>query len=89
MLGAEITADITVYRYSPLKVQNYLQMKVARLAMPGVFETSLTLTRNLAKVGLMEDEKEALLQCQYRSWSDKAHIHLTRSFSSCAYSGSL
>ncbi|KAI0949376.1 hypothetical protein AcW1_009009 [Taiwanofungus camphoratus] len=58
----EITADITVYRYSPLKVQNYLQMKVARLAMPGVFETSLTLTRNLAKVGLMEDEKEALLQ---------------------------
>ncbi|KAL6310361.1 ribonuclease H2, subunit B [Sparassis latifolia] len=58
----EITADIVVYRYTPAKVQDYLRLKVGRLASPEIFEGSRTLTRNLAKEGLMDDGKEALLE---------------------------
>jgi ribonuclease H2 subunit B len=51
-----------VYRFSPSKVMEYLRIKVARLATPKVFEGSRTLVRGLAKVGLMDDGKEELLQ---------------------------
>jgi ribonuclease H2 subunit B len=64
----EITADIVVYRLSLQKIVEYLRLKVARLATPEVVEVSRTLTRGLAKDGLMEDGKESLLEskcCQY------------------------
>ncbi|OCH95159.1 hypothetical protein OBBRIDRAFT_816783 [Obba rivulosa] len=57
----EITEDLTVYRYSSSKTLEYLRSKVAHLAKPEIIETSRTLIRNLAKDGLMEDGKEALL----------------------------
>lgn len=57
----EITDDMTVYRYSPERVQIYLRSKVARLSQGNISETSRTLTRSLAKDGLLEDGKEALL----------------------------
>ncbi|KAJ7497514.1 ribonuclease H2, subunit B [Mycena latifolia] len=58
----EITEDITVYRFSPEKVVQYLRVKVQRLSNPETFEVSRTLIRNLAKDGLMEDGKENLLK---------------------------
>ena len=57
----EITPEIVVYRYSPEQVQTYLRMKVARLSCQGITEMSRTLTRSLAKDGLLEDGKEELL----------------------------
>ncbi|RDX55099.1 hypothetical protein OH76DRAFT_1397456 [Lentinus brumalis] len=58
----DITPEITVYRYSPERVQSYLRSKVARLSHPDVSEFSRTLTRSLAKDGLLEDGKEELLK---------------------------
>ncbi|KAJ7859693.1 ribonuclease H2, subunit B [Mycena leptocephala] len=58
----EITEDITVYRFSPQKVVEYLRVKVERLSTPKTIEVSRTLVRNLAKDGLMEDGKENLLE---------------------------
>ncbi|KAJ7702974.1 ribonuclease H2, subunit B [Mycena rosella] len=58
----EITEDITVYRFSPEKVVQYLRVKVQRLSVPETVEVSRTLIRNLAKDGLMEDGKESLLE---------------------------
>ncbi|TFK44398.1 ribonuclease H2, subunit B [Crucibulum laeve] len=58
----EITEDIVVYRYSPEKVVQYLRVKVARLSTSEVIETSRTITRGLARDGLMEDGKEPLLE---------------------------
>jgi ribonuclease H2 subunit B len=60
----EITEDITVYRFSPQKVVEYLRVKVERLSTPKTIEVSRTLVRNLAKDGLMEDGKENLLEGQ-------------------------
>ncbi|KAI0675309.1 ribonuclease H2, subunit B [Trametes maxima] len=57
----DITPDISVFRYSPEKVLQYLRAKVARLSAPHVSELSRTLNRNLAKDGLLEDGKEELL----------------------------
>ncbi|THG99363.1 hypothetical protein EW026_g2960 [Hermanssonia centrifuga] len=58
----EITPEIMVYRYSQEKFVETLKVKVARLAIPALFESSNTLIRGLAKDGLMEDGKEALLE---------------------------
>ncbi|CCM01488.1 uncharacterized protein FIBRA_03542 [Fibroporia radiculosa] len=58
----EVTADITVFRYSPRKVLDYLRTKVARLAKPDICEKSRTLVRIMAKDGIMEDGKEHLLE---------------------------
>ena len=41
---------------------DYLRMKVCRLAATNCFGESLTVVRLLAKDGLMEDGKEALLE---------------------------
>jgi ribonuclease H2 subunit B len=71
----EITPEMTVYRYSPAKVVEYLKIKVARLAQPEVFEISRTLVRNLAKNVLMEDEMEGLLESTPISVSDLSDAH--------------
>ena len=59
---ADITPELTVYRYSEDKVIEYLQTKVSRLSKHAVAEKSRTLIRNLAKDGLMDDGKENLLE---------------------------
>jgi hypothetical protein len=57
----EISSEIVVYRYSQRKFVDYLRAKVAHLQNSLAFDGSQTLTRNLAKEGLMEDGKEELL----------------------------
>jgi ribonuclease H2 subunit B len=59
---ADITPELTVYRYSEDKVIEYLQAKVSRLSKHAVAERSRTIIRNLAKDGLMDDGKEDLLE---------------------------
>ena len=54
-----------MYRYCREKLIDTLKAKVTRLVTPEVFESSKTLTRNLAKEGLMEDGKEDLLTGKY------------------------
>jgi ribonuclease H2 subunit B len=61
---AEITSDIHVYRFSIQKLVEYLRVKVERIATPDVFECCKTLIRGLARQGLVEDGKEALLHCK-------------------------
>ncbi|KAJ3555767.1 hypothetical protein NM688_g2389 [Phlebia brevispora] len=60
-IAADITPEITVYRYSQERVIETVKVKVTRLVVPEVLESSKTLIRNLAKDGLMEDGKENLL----------------------------
>ncbi|KAH7929852.1 hypothetical protein BV22DRAFT_1080099 [Leucogyrophana mollusca] len=57
----DITPEITVYRFSPEKLLQYIRAKVDRLSAPRVLEMSRSLIRGLAKDGLMEDGKEDLL----------------------------
>ncbi|KAL1743831.1 ribonuclease H2, subunit B [Schizophyllum fasciatum] len=57
-----ITPEITVYRYDPARLTAYLQRKVSRLANSDLQERSRTVTRGLAKDGLMEDGMEELLE---------------------------
>ncbi|KAI0780054.1 ribonuclease H2, subunit B [Fomes fomentarius] len=57
----DITPEITVYRYSSERVQLYLHSKVTRLSHQDICEMSRTLTRSLAKDGLLEDGMETLL----------------------------
>jgi hypothetical protein len=59
---ADITTELTVYRYSEDKVIGYLQAKVSRLSKDTAAEKSRTVIRNLAKDGLMDDGKEVLLE---------------------------
>ncbi|CDO77326.1 hypothetical protein BN946_scf184775.g16 [Trametes cinnabarina] len=61
----DITPEITVFRYSPDKVQIYLRSKVSRLSDQSISEVSRTMSRNLAKDGLFEDGKEELLAGEY------------------------
>ncbi|KAF9075437.1 ribonuclease H2, subunit B [Rhodocollybia butyracea] len=58
----EIPPDITVYRFSPTKLTNYLKLKVENLVSSGVIDSSRSLVRSLAKNGLMEDGHEKLLE---------------------------
>ncbi|KAI0051890.1 hypothetical protein FA95DRAFT_1675650 [Auriscalpium vulgare] len=58
----DLTPEIAVFRYSEEKTTEYLRAKVARLANLDVLERSRTIVRGLAKDGLMEDGKEALLE---------------------------
>lgn len=58
----EITEEITVYRYSQDRTLEYLRAKVARLSEPKTLEISKSVTRSLAKEGLMEDGNEELLK---------------------------
>ncbi|KAI6121484.1 ribonuclease H2, subunit B [Pisolithus sp. B1] len=57
----EITAEITVFRYSQERLMEQLTKKVAALATPRITEMSRSLIRGLAKNALMEDEHEELL----------------------------
>lgn len=59
---AEITPEISVYRFSMQTLMKYLGKKVARLVAANEFRESLTVVRLLAKDGLMEDGKEILLE---------------------------
>ncbi|KAG6831699.1 hypothetical protein H0H92_008342 [Tricholoma furcatifolium] len=58
----EISPEIVVYRFSQPRTLEYLRSKVTRLSSPNALEVSKSITRTLAKDGLMEDGKEALLQ---------------------------
>ncbi|TCD71262.1 hypothetical protein EIP91_011740 [Steccherinum ochraceum] len=62
----DISPEITVYRYSFVRLLEYLKTKVARLHDPKTFDISRTMIRNLAKDGLMEDGKEELLEAGRR-----------------------
>ncbi|KAI0745770.1 ribonuclease H2, subunit B [Earliella scabrosa] len=75
----ELTPEITVYRYSPERVQSYLKTKVGRLSHQDISEMSRTLTRNLAKDGLLDDGKEVLLTAaRLRSACDLVSQYLPR-----------
>ncbi|KAI0318395.1 ribonuclease H2, subunit B [Amylostereum chailletii] len=63
----DIAPEITVYRWSEDKAIEYLQSKVARLSTQAVCEISRTITRSLAKDGLMDDGKEQVLQRTFHS----------------------
>jgi len=63
--NTEITEDITVYRYSQERALRYLRSKVLRLSEPKLLEISRSITRDLAKDGLMEDGNEELLKGKY------------------------
>jgi ribonuclease H2 subunit B len=54
-----------VYRFSPAHAVEYMQKKVERLSQREVIERSRTVTRSLAKDGLMEDGKEILLDSKW------------------------
>lgn len=58
----DITPELTVFQYSPEKVNEYFKTKVLRLNSPALFESSKTLIRSLARDGLMEDGNETLLE---------------------------
>jgi len=58
----EITAKITVFRYSPEKLVQELRKKAATLSTPRITEMSRCLVRSLAKDALMEDRNEELLE---------------------------
>ncbi|KAF8135661.1 ribonuclease H2, subunit B [Boletus edulis] len=58
----EITADITVFRYSSEKLTQELRKKAASLSTPPIMEMSRCLVRSLAKDALMEDKHEDLLE---------------------------
>jgi ribonuclease H2 subunit B len=82
----EITSEIVVYRLSLQKIVEYLRLKVARLATPEVLEVSRTLTRGLAKDGLMEDGKESLLNskcCLYGSVQPLTRLSVGRIRAAC------
>lgn len=55
-----------MYRYSPDVVVENLKEKVMRLNSQPMFEASKTLTRALAKDGLMDDGKDDILEGELR-----------------------
>ncbi|KAK7687046.1 hypothetical protein QCA50_009546 [Cerrena zonata] len=61
----DISSEISVFRYSPECVLQYLQGKVAKLSDSKLLESSQTIVRSLAREGLMEENNEALLKCRY------------------------
>jgi ribonuclease H2 subunit B len=58
----ELSPELSVYKYSTETVVEHMRTKVARLSKPELMEKSRTMTRNLAKDGLMDDGKEQLLE---------------------------
>lgn len=58
----EVNSDLVVYRFSRPNTLLYLEKKVTRLSKGGVIDKSRTLSRELAKDGLMGDDKEKLLE---------------------------
>jgi ribonuclease H2 subunit B len=66
-MNADVTTELTVYRFSEDKVIEYLQAKVSRLSKDTATEKSRTIIRNLAKDGMMDDGKEDLLERTYPS----------------------
>lgn len=62
ILCTDIASDLIVYRYSESNFLDYLSRKAERLSRTGTLNQSRTLQRELAKDGLFDDGKEALLQ---------------------------
>lgn len=62
---SEITAEITVFRYSSEKLTQELRKKVAVISTPRITEMSKSLVRSLAKDALMEDKNEDLLESEW------------------------
>ncbi|KAF8919846.1 ribonuclease H2, subunit B [Mucidula mucida] len=58
----DVASTITVFRYSHLKILTYLQAKVNHLSAAPMADISRSITRNFAKDGLFEDDKEDLLK---------------------------
>lgn len=58
----EVNSDLVVYRFSRPNTLLYLEKKVTRLSKGGVIDKSRTLSRELAKDGLMGDDKGKLLE---------------------------
>jgi len=79
----EISSEIMVYRYSQRKFVEYLRTKVAHLQKCSAFDESQTLTRSLAKEGLMEDGKEDLLNRTL--WLFFICYSLAHNFQSCPH----
>ncbi|KAJ8077250.1 hypothetical protein AAF712_004134 [Marasmius tenuissimus] len=76
-----VGSEIVVYRFSQEKAVAYLRQKVERLSKPEVIDSSRILTRNLAKDGLMEDEKEDILEMgRMKSACDLVSQYLTPDF---------
>lgn len=69
MSSTEVTEDIIVYRYTRQKATEYMTKKIRRLTKAGTVDASRILVRELAKDGLMEDGKEALLEGMCIFWS--------------------
>jgi ribonuclease H2 subunit B len=61
-IRTELSPELSVYKYSTETVVEHMRTKVARLSKPELMEKSRTMTRNLAKDGLMDDGKEQLLE---------------------------
>ncbi|KAK0461281.1 ribonuclease H2, subunit B [Desarmillaria tabescens] len=57
----EVASDIMVYRFSSTKVVDYVRKKVDHMSSFPVIEMSRSITRNLAKDGLLDDGREMLL----------------------------
>ncbi|KAI9062893.1 hypothetical protein FKP32DRAFT_1592877 [Trametes sanguinea] len=76
----DVTPEITVFRYSSERALEYLRAKVLRLSDRSISELSKTINRNLAKDGLFEDGKEALLAAaRIRAACDLISQYLPRS----------
>ena len=73
--NTEITENITVYRYSQERALGYLRSKVLRLSEPKTLEISRSITRNLAKDGLMEDGNEELLKGERSPYLKESFPH--------------
>ena len=73
----DIASDIVVFRYSQPKLLEYLVKKATRLGNGDSVKRSRTLERELAKDGLMDDGKEALLQCIVRFVQFGLDTHLS------------
>lgn len=58
----EFSSDTVVYRYSQERAIQYLKRKVDRLVQSKDLDQSKTITRILARDGLMEDGKENILE---------------------------
>ncbi|PFH53808.1 hypothetical protein AMATHDRAFT_54330 [Amanita thiersii Skay4041] len=57
-----VAQDVVVYRYSSIKVIEYLKKKVSQLMDSNAIDDSKVMFRSLAKNGLMDDGNEKLLE---------------------------
>jgi ribonuclease H2 subunit B len=58
----DVTEELSVYRFSYLKLMQSISAKVAHLSQPSVFDAYPSLQRQLAKNGLLDEGKDELRQ---------------------------